>query len=49
MESSDKKEASSRGNENFNLIKAYLILDGSPDDIDHSIIEEIDVPEIIHD
>lgn len=33
MESSDKKEARNTEEEKVNLIKAYLILEGSPDDV----------------
>ena len=49
MESSVKQEASVIGMEQFNLIEAHLIVEGSPDDIEHSVIELVDVPDIIHD
>lgn len=42
------KGALSETGESTNFIKANLILEGSPDDIKKSIVQQVEVPDLIH-
>ena len=51
MEGSDKEQeggASANPEEQIIFIKAHLILEGSPDNIEHAITQEVEVPDLIH-